>query len=160
MGYQWLATAALLLHFGYIAFLGLGGFLAWKWPKAIWAHLVAVAWGLLIVSGTVNCPLTWVEDWARSRAGLTKLTQGFVDRYLDNVIYPAQYVNVARLGLALVIAVSYLGAFLLWRARRASGGSGASGGSAGGGTNGGSRGSGGGDTGSKSADPEERAATV
>src|SRR5262245_17732516 len=101
MGYRWLATAALVLHFGYIAFLGLGGFLAWKWPKAIWAHWVAVAWGLLIVSGRVNCPLTWLEDWSRKQAGMTKLSQGFVDRYLDNVIYPAQYVNVARLGLAV-----------------------------------------------------------
>jgi Protein of Unknown function (DUF2784) len=141
MGYRWLATAALVLHFGYIAFLGLGGFLAWKWPKAIWAHLLAVAWGLLIVSGQVNCPLTWLEDWARRRAGLTRLGQGFVDRYLDNVIYPERYVNVARLGLALVVAVSYLGAFLLWRSRRA-------------------RASNGGDTGAKSPDPEERAATV
>ena len=139
MGYRWLATAALVLHFGYIAFLCVGGFLAWKWPKAIWAHVVAVAWGLLIVTGKVHCPLTWVEDRARERAGLTKLTQGFVDRYLDNVIYPAQYVNVARLGLALVVAVSYLGAFLLWRARKARAG---------------------GDSGSKSAEPEERAATV
>jgi hypothetical protein len=139
MGYRWLATAALVLHFSYIAFLGLGGFLAWKWPKAIWAHLVAVGWGLLIVLGMVNCPLTWLENWARQRAGLTRLTQGFVDRYLDNVIYPVQYVNVARLGVALVVAVSYLGAFLLWRARK---------------------GRGGGDTGSKSTDPKERAATV
>ena len=141
MGFRWLATAALVLHFGYIAFLGLGGFLAWKWPKAIWAHLVAVAWGLLIVSGRVNCPLTWLESWARQKAGMTRLTQGFVDRYLDNVIYPAQYVNVARVGLALVVAVSYLGAFLRWRSRRA----------------GTSRG---GDTGSKSGDAGERAATV
>jgi hypothetical protein len=119
MGYRWLATAALALHFGYIAYLGLGGFLVWRWPKMIYPHLVAGIWGLLIAAGWVNCPLTWVEDRAREKAGLTRLTQGFVDRYLDNVIYPAQYVNVARLGLALLIAISYVGAYAFWRRRHA-----------------------------------------
>ena len=80
MVYRWLATAALALHFGYMAYLVLGGFVAWRWPRTIWLHLGAVVWGLLIISGTVDCPLTYAENWARERAGLTRLSQGFVDR--------------------------------------------------------------------------------
>ena len=118
MVYRVLATAALVLHFGYIAYLVLGGFIAWRWPKTIWLHLTAVVWGLLIVSGKVNCPLTYAENWARERAGMTRLTQGFVDRFLDNVIYPAQYVNVARLAVAIVVGVSWAGVYLRWRKRR------------------------------------------
>lgn len=119
MVYKWLATAALVLHFGYMAYLLLGGFVAWRWPRTIWLHLVAVVWGLLIVFGKVDCPLTYAEYWARERAGLTRLSQGFVDRFLDNVIYPAQYVNVARLGVAIVVGASWVGVYLQWRKRRA-----------------------------------------
>jgi len=112
-------TVVLALHFGYIAYLIVGGFLAWKWPRAIWPHLAACVWGILIVVHAVNCPLTWAENWARARAGETVPTQGFVDRYLDNVIYPEKYVNVARLALAIVVAVAWAGAYLRFRARRA-----------------------------------------
>jgi hypothetical protein len=114
----WLVTVVLALHFAYLGYVVLGGFLAWRWPKAIWAHLAACAWGVLIVTGSVNCPLTWAEDWARQRSGQAPLTAGFVDRYLDNVIYPERYVNLVRLGMALVVAVSWIGAYLRWRARR------------------------------------------
>jgi hypothetical protein len=119
MVYRWLATAALVLHFGYMAYLVLGGFVAWRWPRTIWLHLVAVGWGLLIVAGRVDCPLTYVENWGRERAGLTRLSQGFVDRFLDNVIYPAQYVNVARLAVAVVVGVGWAGVYVQWRRRRA-----------------------------------------
>ncbi len=88
MGYGWLVTTVLALHFAYVAYVVVGGFLAWRWPKAIWPHLVACAWAILIVGGWVDCPLTWAEDWARQKAGQTPLTEGFVDRYLDNVLYP------------------------------------------------------------------------
>ncbi len=118
MGYGWLVTLVLGLHFAYIAYLVLGGFLAWRWPQAIWAHLVACVWGVFIVAGWVDCPLTWAEDWARQKAGQGRLTAGFVDRYLDNVIYPDRYVNLARLAIALVVAVSWAGAFIRWRRGR------------------------------------------
>jgi Protein of Unknown function (DUF2784) len=117
MGRGFLVTVVLGLHFAYLAYLVIGGFFAWRWPKAIWPHLVACAWGVLIVAGRVDCPLTWAEDRARRWAGQAPLTQGFVDRYLDNVIYPERFVNLVRLGVALVIGASWLGAYLLARRR-------------------------------------------
>jgi uncharacterized protein DUF2784 len=118
VGYQWLVLAILTLHFGYIAYLILGGFLAWRWPKAIWPHLAATVWAVLIVVQWVDCPLTWAEGWARGRAGQTVPTTGFVDRYLTNVIYPARYLNEVRLAVAIVVAVSWAVAWRRWRARR------------------------------------------
>lgn len=112
----WLVTVVLSLHFAYLAYVVLGGFLVWRWPKAIWPHLAACVWGMLIVAGWVNCPLTWLEDRARRLAGQGPLTEGFVDRFLDNVIYPEEYVHLARLAVAVVVAVSWAGAY--WRARR------------------------------------------
>jgi len=119
VGYHALVTVILTLHFAYLAYVVLGGFLAWRWPRAIWPHLVALGWGILIVLGLVNCPLTWAEDWARRRAGEAPLTTGFVDRYLENVIYPPRYVNEARALVALVVLVSWVGAYLRWRSRAA-----------------------------------------
>lgn len=118
MGYRWLITLALAAHFAFLAFMLLGGFLAWRWPRAIWAHLAACAWGVAIIAFHLDCPLTFVENWARRRAGERGLTQGFVDRYLDNVIYPERYVNLVRLGVVLLVVASWLGAYLRWRARR------------------------------------------
>jgi len=42
----------------------------------------------------------------------------FRDHYLTNVIYPGRYVGEVRIGIALVVLVSYVGAYLFWRARR------------------------------------------
>ncbi len=39
MIFRVLAEATMVVHFLFIAFVVLGGFLAWRWPKAIWLHL-------------------------------------------------------------------------------------------------------------------------
>ena len=118
MGYQWLVNVILTAHFVYLAYLLLGGFLAWRWTKMIWPHLAAAVWGVLIVFNLVACPLTIAEVWARRLAGDDPVNGGFIDRYVTNVIYPGRYVGEVRIGIALVVLVSYVGAYLFWRARR------------------------------------------
>jgi uncharacterized protein DUF2784 len=118
VGYQWLVTVILVAHFTYLAYLLLGGFLAWRWSKMIYPHLVSVAWGLLILFNLVACPLTIAEGWARRLAGDAPVTGGFIDRYVTGVIYPGKYLVEVRIGLALVVLVSYVGAYLLWRSRK------------------------------------------
>jgi hypothetical protein len=118
VGYRVLLVVILALHFGYIAYLVLGGFLAWRWPKAIWPHLAATGWAVLIVLNVVNCPLTAAENWARRQQGLSVTEAGFIDRYLTGVIYPARYLNEVRLAVAIVVAVAWAGAYLRWRSRR------------------------------------------
>jgi len=119
MPYQVLTTLILGLHFVFVAYVVVGGFLAWRWPRAIWPHLVAAAWGLAIVAGKVDCPLTWAEDWSRQRAGEAELTAGFIDRYIEGVLYPERYTGLVQASAALVIAVSWAGAYVRWRNRRA-----------------------------------------
>ena len=34
------------------------------------------------------CPLTWLENWLESRAGIEPYQGGFLLHYLDKVIYP------------------------------------------------------------------------
>jgi hypothetical protein len=115
--YDWLADFFLTVHFGYLAFLVVGGFLAWRWPKAFFVHLGAAIWAVLIVLSWVDCPLTWAENWARQKAGLARIP-GFIDNYVTGVIYPAAYVNQVRLAVLVVVLVSWVGALVLRRRRR------------------------------------------
>ncbi|MBO3736859.1 DUF2784 domain-containing protein [Actinoplanes flavus] len=118
MGYRILAETTMAVHFLFIAFVVLGGFLAWRWPKVVWLHLLAAGWGLCIVLFGLNCPLTHVEDWARERTGEAGLSRGFIDTYLTGVIYPERYLDEVRLLIAAVVVLSYAVAVRRWRIRR------------------------------------------
>jgi hypothetical protein len=109
MGYRALVTLVLTTHFLYLTYVVLGGFLAWRWKHAIWPHIAAVVWGVLVITFPWTCPLTAAENWARDRAGEGR-TDGFIDRYVEGVIYPPQYVQLARLAVAAVILLSWWGA--------------------------------------------------
>jgi Protein of Unknown function (DUF2784) len=117
MGYRLLATLFLATHFVYLAYVVLGGFLAWRWPRTTWLHLAAAAWGAAVVVATLPCPLTYAEDWARRKGGETPLTKGFVDRYIEGVVYPAQYTNVARALAAAAVLTSWIGLVVILRRR-------------------------------------------
>lgn len=121
MGYRLLVTVILAAHFGFLAYVVFGGFLTWRWPRAIWPHLFAAAWGFVVVAFPLACPLTSAEDWARRRAGEPGLTRGFIDRYIEGVLYPERYTNLLRVLAAVVVLGSWLGGYLRWRRRRARG---------------------------------------
>jgi hypothetical protein len=119
MGYRTLATAILAVHFGYLAYVVLGGFLAWRWPRAIWPHLAAAAWGLAVVGTPLTCPLTVAENWARRRAGEAAFSGGFIDRYIEGVLYPERFTRALQVTVGVLVVGSWLGAYL-WRRRRSS----------------------------------------
>jgi len=116
MGYRILAETTMVVHFAFIAYVVTGGLLAWRWPVAIWPHLAAAGWGLVITVFRLNCPLTFVEDWARRRAGEHGLSAGFIDTYLTGVIYPARYVTLIQVLVGVVVAASWAGVLVRWRA--------------------------------------------
>src|SRR2546430_2632860 len=43
-----LAHATMVVHFIALLYIGLGGFLAWRWPKAIFVHIFFALWGVAI----------------------------------------------------------------------------------------------------------------
>ncbi|RDH76385.1 DUF2784 domain-containing protein [Mycolicibacterium moriokaense] len=104
-------------HFAYIAYLTAGGFLAWRWPKTIGLHALAVAWAVAIVLNYVECPLTFLERGARAAAGMAPLPHdGFIAYYITGVFYPHGWGIEVRIALICVVTLSWLG---WWRRRRA-----------------------------------------
>jgi hypothetical protein len=82
MLYRLLADAVVLVHLGFIAFVAIGGMLAWRWPRLVWLHLPAAGYALAIVTVGFTCPLTPLEKHLRHLAGQAGYPGGFVDHYL------------------------------------------------------------------------------
>lgn len=111
MMYRALADATMLVHFAFIAFVVLGGLLVLRWSWVKWVHLPAAAWGVLIELQGWICPLTPLENHFRRLGGESGYAGGFIERYLEPVIYPPGLSPPTQLGLAafvlLVNAVVY-----------------------------------------------------
>ncbi len=106
--YGVLADAVAVVHFAFLVFVVVGGFVALRWRWVLWPHLVAAAWGAVIVVFGVNCPLTHLENMLRERAGEAELAGGFIDTYVEGVIYPERFVTEARLLAAAVVTASWI----------------------------------------------------
>ncbi len=115
MGYRTLADLAVVLHFGFLVFLVVGGVVALRWRRVLWVHVGAVAWSLGILTVGQTCPLTAVEQWANRRAGGAPYDGGFIDRYVEGVVYPGSLTGVVRAAVAFVVLGSWA---VLWRRAR------------------------------------------
>lgn len=118
VGYRTVADVAVVLHFGFLAFLVVGGFAALRWRWVLWLHLAAAAWSLGIVVVGQQCPLTALERWATVRAGGQAPERGFIDRYVEGVVYPGALTGPVRALVALVVITSWM---LAWRCQMAAG---------------------------------------
>ena len=118
MLYRVLADVVVVLHLAFILYVAFGGFLAWRWPKALYPHLVAVVWAVGIVTVGYECPLTPLEKYLRRLAEGESYSGGFVDRYVEGVVYPESLTPLLRALMAVAVVVSYAG-IVIRRRRRA-----------------------------------------
>jgi hypothetical protein len=106
--YETVVALIVALHFAFIGYVVIGGFLALRWRRTIWLHIPAVIWGIAIAAKRIDCPLTWVERWARARAAMAPLPpDGFIAHYLTGVIYPVGWVLGVQLASFALVAVSW-----------------------------------------------------
>ncbi|HEU5473011.1 MAG TPA: DUF2784 domain-containing protein [Actinophytocola sp.] len=114
-----LADVTVLVHFAALIYIGLGGFLAWRWPKTIFLHVFFALWGVAIntVPG-LPCPLTALEDSLRARQGLEPLPGGFNEYYIYDDLIPRAWLPFVVVAAVVLLVVSYVGAYVLWRRRR------------------------------------------
>ena len=118
MVYEALADAVVVVHFAFLIFVAVGGILAWRWPALIWLHVPAVAYGVGIVTIGWVCPLTPLEQWLRELAGEGEYSEGFVDHYIEGVLYPERYTPILRAVVVGLIVVGWYGFARRHRTRR------------------------------------------
>ena len=131
VAYRIAAEAVVVVHFAFLAYVVGGGFLAWKWRPAFWPHLAALRATQKFYTGNPrrqrgtrdrNAEARSVAVGQRSAAwGLTVLrgvTGGFIDHYVENVLYPERDTPLVQALALAVVALSWTGVLLRWRARR------------------------------------------
>jgi Protein of Unknown function (DUF2784) len=119
MGWRILADLLVVLHLAFAAFVIFGGFLAWKWRWAIFAHLPALAWGFWVETSGQICPLTPLENHWRRLAGEAGYQGGFLDHYLLPILYPSWLTRPDQWVLAaLLLAINILAYGALIRPHR------------------------------------------
>lgn len=99
------ADSVLLLHLAFILFVLLGGAMT-IWQRWIpFIHLPAAVWGFFVeLTGRV-CPLTYLENYFRIKAGQSGYTESFIEHYLLDIIYPSGLTREIQLALAGVVVV-------------------------------------------------------
>jgi hypothetical protein len=122
MGYRIAADLLVVLHLAFIAFVVLGGLLAWWRRQIAWLHLPAVLWGVLLEFNGWLCPLTPWEQRLRMLAGDAGYRDGFIAHYLLPVIYPAgleRDMQTLLAGIVIGVNVLIYGALLVCKRRAA-----------------------------------------
>lgn len=118
--YTIVVIVTVALHFAFLCYLVVGGFLAWRWPATIGLHLAAVIWGAASLTVGLPCPLTDLERLARARAGMGELAPaGFIDHYLDGVLYPVEWTTLIQALAFVAVLVSWVGLSIRFRRRSA-----------------------------------------
>ena len=86
----WLtANLLVVVHFGFVCFVVVGGLLVLKWRWMALLHIPAALWGILIEFFGWICPLTHLENQYWQLAGEAGYTGGFIGNYLLPILYPA-----------------------------------------------------------------------
>jgi len=120
--FQALANLVLALHVALVAFvlLGLlmviaGNLRGWHWVNNPWFRLAHLATILVVVAQAwlgMVCPLTTLEMWLRAQGGADTYAGGFIQYWLQSVLYfdlPAWvFLLVYTLFGALVLASFWL----------------------------------------------------
>ena len=117
MSFRLLADIVVVVHFAFVVFVVIGGLLALRWPKVLWAHVPAVVYSVVIVTWSITCPLTPLERDLRARGGEEAYRESFIERYVEGVLYPGNMLRQAQAVAALIVLGSWVA--LVIRSRRA-----------------------------------------
>jgi hypothetical protein len=111
-----LATAVVVVHMAFVAFVVAGGVAALRWPRVAWVHLPAALWGAMIALVGWICPLTPLENWLRVRGGGRAYDTGFLEHYLLPILYPVMMTRGLQIATGIfVVSVNLL---VYWRVFR------------------------------------------
>ena len=119
MAFRLAADGVLLLHVAFILFVLLGAVMALRWRWMRYVHVPAAAWGFFVELTGRACPLTYMENYFRIKAGQTGYADSFIEHYILNIVYPiaiTRNVQFVLAGVVVVVNVAIYG-WLLYRWR-------------------------------------------
>jgi len=109
MFFRLAADLLMIIHLSFIIFVITGGFLVLKWRSIMYLHIPAAVWGALIELQDWICPLTPLEQHLRQAGGQRAYSGGFVEHYVEPIVYPAGLTREMQILFGLVvIAVNLL----------------------------------------------------
>jgi hypothetical protein len=117
--YQIVADLVMLAHFGFTAFVTVGALLLLWRPWIAWIHLPAMLYGATIEFVGWTCPLTPLEQQLRRLGGEAGYSGGFLDHYLEPILYPPGWESVHTwLGVGVLVLNVLLYGLVVARLRR------------------------------------------
>ena len=105
MLYRVAADLLVLLHLLFIIFVVAGGFTVFKWHWMAWFHVPAAFWGAMIEFRGWICPLTPLENTLRKLAGEEGYSEGFIEHYILQVVYPPGLTRDLQMTLGTLVVV-------------------------------------------------------
>ena len=105
MLYRVAADVLVLVHLAFIIYVVAGGFAVFKWPWMAWLHLPAATWGALIEFRGWVCPLTPWENRLRQLAGQEGYSEGFIEHYILQIVYPPGMTRDMQTTLGIIVVV-------------------------------------------------------
>jgi hypothetical protein len=93
------------MHLAFIIFTVFGGILTVIWPKAVWVHIPCAIWGVIIEVAGWICPLTYLENGLRARAGQVPYAGDFVIHFIEPIIYPEGLTRELQLILGAIVVI-------------------------------------------------------
>ena len=117
MIYRALADLILALHLVFVLFVVAGGLLVLRWPRIAWLHIPAAIWGVLIEFTGWICPLTPLENSLRTRGGEAGYNGGFIEHYIQPLLYPAGLTRSTQVVLGSLVLALNLTAYAIMVSR-------------------------------------------
>jgi hypothetical protein len=106
-----LADLVLIVHLGFVLFVVLGGLLVVRWQRIAWLHIPVAIWGVLIEYTGWICPLTPLENSLRTRGGEAGYSGGFIEHYVQPVLYPIGLTRPTQVVLGTLVLILNLAAY-------------------------------------------------
>jgi len=83
-----LATVILAVHLTWIVWVIFGWLAARNRPVLRWFHFGSLIYGIFIEIAPWPCPLTLLEQWLESKAGVAVYRAPFLVHYLEALVHP------------------------------------------------------------------------
>ena len=107
MIFRLMADLVVVTHLAFLVFVGAGSLLAWRRRGLAWLHAPSLIWAAASITIGLACPLTSLETLLRRLAGDDVYAGGFVDHYVEGVVFSGSLTPLLRALAVVAIVVGY-----------------------------------------------------